>query len=453
MFDSRARDTAEWITSELPTLLRRHDVPGAQVAVLVDDQIVDTSAGTVNVATGVPVTGDALFQIGSITKVWTATLVQQLVNEGLVDLDRPVRDHLPEFRLADRSASDVVTARQLLCHTGGFAGDLFTDTGTGDDAIEKYVATLADAGQVCPPGERFSYSNSGYVVLGRLVEVLRGKPFDTVLREQLITPLKLADVATSMGEAILRRPAVGHLRSVSDGRIDPVRVWSMVASTAPAGALLTMSARDLLGFVRMHLACNDFDAMRHPQVAVPSLGMFSGHWALGWALPDYGGRVVLGHTGKTPGQRAFLRVVPDAGVAVAMLTNGGDVYPVFAQVFGHLLGELAGVSQPELPVPPARPYPIDARRISGTYRSPIADNVVTVDETGRIWLRIVPHTAPVDPNTFPADALELVALGPDRVITAVPEEGAHSVMCFVDEDSAGRARFLHTSRAIARRPE
>jgi CubicO group peptidase (beta-lactamase class C family) len=450
---SRARETVEWITSVLPELLRQHEVPGAQVAVLVDDEIVDASAGTVNVATGVPVTGDALFQIGSIAKVWTATLVQQLVNERLVDLDRPVRDHLPEFRLADRSASDVLTVRQLLCHTGGFAGDVFTDTGTGDDAIEKYVAKLVDAAQVCPPGERFSYSNSGYVVLGRLVEVLREKPFNAVLRERLITPLELTHVATSMGEAILRRPAVGHLRSNADGRMEPVRVWSMVASTAPAGALLTMSAHELLKFVRMHLSCSDFDAMREPQVAVPDLGMISGHWGLGWALPAYGGRTVLGHTGRTPGQRAFLRVVPDAGVAVAMLTNGGDVYPVYSAIFGHLLEELAGVVQPKLPVPPARSCPVDPDRIVGTYRSPLADNVIDVDGDGRIWLRILPHTAPADPNAIPADALELLASGPDQVITAMPDEGAHSVMCFVGEDSAGRAEFLHTSRVIARKLE
>lgn len=142
---SRVHATAEWIAEMLPQLVERHDVVGAQVAVLVDDQVVDAAAGVLNVATGVPVTTDALFQIGSITKVWTATLVQQLVNEGLVDLDLPVRRYLTDFRLADPVAADTVTVRQLLGHTGGFEGDLFTDTGTNDDAVEKYVSTLADA--------------------------------------------------------------------------------------------------------------------------------------------------------------------------------------------------------------------------------------------------------------------------------------------------------------------
>ncbi|MFD0205639.1 MULTISPECIES: serine hydrolase domain-containing protein [Saccharothrix] len=447
---SRAHAAAEWITRVLPGLLERHEVPGAQVAVLADGRIAGAAAGVLNITTGVPVADDALFQIGSITKVWTATLAQQLVNEGLLDLDRPVRDHLVDFRLADRSAGGTVTARQLLSHTGGFEGDLFTDTGTGDDAIERYVAGLADARQVFPPGERFSYCNSGYLVLGRLVEVLRDKPFNAVLRERLIDPLGLADVATSRDEAIVQRPAVGHVRSTSGGAVQPVRVWSMEASSAPAGALLAMSARDLLGFVRMHLECADFDAMREPQVAVPDLGMISGHWALGWALPDYRGPLVLGHTGRTAGQRAFLRVVPDEGVAVAMLTNGGNVYPVFVEVFGHLLRELGGVVQPDLPVPPAAPLPVDAARVMGTYRSPVADNTVHVDADGRAWLRISPHTAPADQDSFTADAHEVVALGPDRLITVAQEEGAHSVIGLIEDAVDGRVRYLHTSRVIPR---
>ncbi|SDM31829.1 serine hydrolase domain-containing protein [Allokutzneria albata] len=443
---SRVDATAEWITEMLPQLVEQHDVVGAQVAVLVDDQVVDAAAGVLNVATGVPVTTEALFQIGSITKVWTATLVQELVNEGLVDLDLPVRRYLTDFRLADRLAGDTVTTRQLLCHTGGFEGDLFTDTGNNDDAVEKYVSTLADARQLFPPGERFSYCNSGYVVLGRLVEVLRGRSFNSVLRDRLITPLGLSHVATSVSEAIVRLPAVGHLRSSPGGRNEPVKTWSLAASNAPAGALLTMSARDLLGFVKMHLAREDFDAMRRPQVAVPDLGLYNGHWGLGWALPDYGGPLVIGHTGRTAGQRAFLRVAPEAGVAVAMLSNGGDVFPVFEEMFGHLLRELAGVVQPALPVPPATPPRLDADRITGTYRSALADNMIDVDETGRVWLRIAMHT---DQST-PADALEVVALNENAVIRVVPEEGAHQVIGLVDDAATGRVQFLHTSRLIPR---
>lgn len=165
--------------------IERHGVPGAQVAVLAGEEIAEAAAGVLNIATGVAATTDSVFQIGSITKAWTAALILQLVDEGAVELDAPVREYLPELRLRDESAAAAITVRQLLGHTSGIDGDLFLDTGRGADAVEKFVAAIADAAQVHRPGAMFSYCNSGYVLLGRIVEVLRGKRFDEVLRERL----------------------------------------------------------------------------------------------------------------------------------------------------------------------------------------------------------------------------------------------------------------------------
>lgn len=200
---SRAADLA----GRLAVLSGKYGVPGAQVAVLADGEIVDAAVGVLSTATGVEATGDAVFHIGSITKVWTATLVLQLVDEGSVDLDAPVRRYLPEFRVRDEEAAAAITVRQLLSHTSGIEGDLFVDTGRGDDAVEKFVPAIADAGLVHRPGEMFSYCSSGYVLLGRVVEVLRGKPFAAVVRERLAGPLGLARVAANAEEAILFRAA------------------------------------------------------------------------------------------------------------------------------------------------------------------------------------------------------------------------------------------------------
>ncbi|GGN15738.1 serine hydrolase [Lentzea pudingi] len=446
---SRARAVGELMQEALPVLLDRHGVVGAQIAVLVDGNVVDASAGVLNLVTGVPVTSDAAFQIGSVTKTWTATLVMQLANEGLLDLDRPVVEYLDEFVLSDETANKTVTSRQLLCHTGGFDGDRWPDTGRNDDAVQKYVETLSGAAQFFAPGERFSYCNSGFVVLGRLVEVLRGKPYNQVLREQLIDPLGLTGVATCVEEAILGRVAVGHERSRPDGPLERVNTWSLVPSTAPAGAMLAMSARDLLGFVQHHLSVNEFDAMRVPHVELPEPGLLNGHWGLGWSMPDCGGPVVVGHGGHTMGQRAFLRVVPEAGVAVAMLSNGGDVYPVFSELFGRLLGELAGVHLPGLPVPPVDPRPVDATRAAGTYSCSVGDWVVRVDGDGRAWLRVLLTRSPSEEE----DEIELVALDADTLITVTPKDGRHVVYGLGDADKAGRSRFLRfTGRAFVRKP-
>jgi CubicO group peptidase (beta-lactamase class C family) len=216
---------SDWIKRRLPELVEEHGVVGAQVAVLHNGEIVDAAAGVRNNVTNEPVTCDTLFQIGSITKVWTATLVMQLVNEGLLDLDRPVRDVLPAFRLADEEAASVITPRHVLSHTAGFEGDLFFDTGNGDDMLEKYLELLAGAKQETPPGELYTYSNSGFVVLGRIVEVLRGKPFHVVLRERLVDPLGLPTVATRHAEYSRQSLAEGHRNKDGD-----LMSWRVCAS-------------------------------------------------------------------------------------------------------------------------------------------------------------------------------------------------------------------------------
>lgn len=178
-----------WLDEHFAQIVAERGVPGASVAVLTQGQVLTAAGGVLSRATGVEVTTDSLFQIGSITKLWTSALVMQLADEGLVDLDAPLRTYLPEFRVGDEAAASAITTRQLLCHVAGFEGDIFTDTGRGDDAVEKYLASIHDIPQLFAPGEVFSYNNTGFVVLGRLVEVLRGKPFDEVLAERLVAPL------------------------------------------------------------------------------------------------------------------------------------------------------------------------------------------------------------------------------------------------------------------------
>ncbi|MFI5663773.1 serine hydrolase domain-containing protein [Streptomyces sp. NPDC051684] len=444
---SRAAVAQDWITENLPKRIAEHKVPGAQVAVLVDGEVVDAAAGVANRATGVPVTPDAVFQIGSITKVWTATLIQQLANEGRLDLDRPVRQYLPEFTLADAQAAATVTVRQLLCHTSGVEGDRFTDTGANEDAVERYLPALADAEQLYPPGEQFSYCNSGYVVLGRLVEVLRGQSFNAALREHLVTPLGLPHVATHVGEAILELPAIGHLGPDPQ----PAPVYGLPSSTAPAGAALAMPARSLLGFVQLHLSERSFDGMRETQVTVPPLGALGDRWGLGWMLFDQPKGSMIGHDGGTIGQYAFLRVVPEAGVAVAVLTNGGDAAALFQDIGGHLLGELSGARLAPAPRPPERPAPVDAHRAAGTYRSTLLDFEVTVHADGTAWLTTTPRTDEARVLLGEESVTQqLTGLGPDRLITTEKRAGRHEVFVLVGADEDGRARYLHNSRAAAR---
>lgn len=419
----------------LTELVARHRVPGAQVAVLANGKIEEHSAGVLNLRTGVETTPDSVFQIGSITKIWTSTLAQRLVNDGVLDLDCPIRSYLPDFALSDPSAAESVTARHLLAHTNGIDGNLFTDTGVSDDAVAKFVATLHTADQLFPPGTMFSYSNTGFTVLGRLVEVLRGKPFHDVLREELITPLGLKTVSTNAYEAILHRAAVGH--ELVNGTLTPVRTWALAYSNAPCGAQLAMSAHDLLTFARLHLT--DFAELRQPQVTVPpNLG--APQWGLGWMLHGDG---VVGHTGTTIGQKAFLRVVPSKGVAVAVLTNGLGGAPLAHEVITHTLRDLAGVDTPPRPSPPADPAPVEDW-MCGTYRGTKVDYVLS-REGDRAFLDYLSRD-----GEEVHDRMEIVRLDDHSIITLEPEFGTHYVGTFVGRDDEGHATFLHNANALPR---
>jgi CubicO group peptidase (beta-lactamase class C family) len=198
------------LQERLDDLRSKHRVPGASLAVLRGDEIDTVASGVLNLDTGVETTTESLFQIGSITKVWTTTVAMQLVDAELLELDAPVRTYVPEFRVADESVSRSVTIRHLLSHSSGIDGDNFADTGRGDDALEKYVLTCAPLRQVHPLGATMSYCNTGFSLLGRVIELVTVEVWDAAIRVRLFEPLGLTHTAT-LPEEVLRYRAVFRL--------------------------------------------------------------------------------------------------------------------------------------------------------------------------------------------------------------------------------------------------
>src|SRR4051794_17075229 len=313
----------------------------------------------------------------------------QLVDEGLLDLDEPIISYLPSFQVADPEVSRTVTTRHLLAHTSGIDGDLFLDTGRGDDSIERYVAACATLGQNHPLGATMSYCNSGYTVLGRLIEVLRGATWDTVLRERLLTPLGLTSAGTLPEEALLHRAAVGHITPPGK-ELMVAPVWGIFRSAGPAG-LIHATARETLAFAQMHLADGvapdgtrvlseeSARAMRKPQVAVPDTWTLGSHWGLGWILMTWSGKEVYGHDGATIGQGGFLRVVPDKGVAACLLTNGGHGRDLFEDLFNEVFGELADVRLPARLEPATDRQGVDLSPYVGRYARQSVEMTFTAD--------------------------------------------------------------------------
>ncbi|WP_245750418.1 serine hydrolase [Nocardioides terrae] len=393
-------DTAHW-ESRFAELVEKHGIPGAQLGILVlgedgaEDQLFTTATGVLHAGTGQPATPDSVFQIGSVSKVWTATVVMQLVDEGKFSLDTPVVEILPELSLRDPEVNQEVTVWNLLTHTSGIDGDVFTDTGRGDDALEKYVAELGHAAQNHPLGATWSYCNSGFSLLGRIIEVVTGQTWDQALKERLFTPLGLTHTTTLPEEAMVFAHAMGHLQGGDDPQIAPV--WGLPRSVGPAG-LITSRAEDVLAFARMHLTGGvakdgtrvlseaSVDAMAQYQTECPEKILLGDSWGLGWFRCDWNGHRAIGHDGNTIGQAAFLRLLPEAGIAVSVNTNLGSAIPLYQELYEEIFAALVDV---HLPAPfeiPSEPVEVDPTPYLGTYaRESVLEEVYVED--GKTWLR------------------------------------------------------------------
>ncbi|MEU4690123.1 serine hydrolase domain-containing protein [Actinoplanes sp. NPDC023714] len=436
-------DLQQWIDGAAA----RHGVPGAAVAAGMGDDLAEAATGVINLTTGVAATTDSLFQIGSVTKVWTSALVMQLAGEGLAGLDEPVRRYLPEFGVLDAAASERITVRHLLTHTGGFDGDLFEDTGRGDDAVLKLVAFMREnARQVSAPGELFSYNNAGFCALGALVARLRGGTWEAAMRELLIEPLGAEHMALYAEEAIMFRAAVGHVGEP----LRPAPRRELPQSNAPAGSTPAAAPRDLVRFGRMLLAdgvaadgtrvlpAGTFAAMCRPQVTLPRLGeRYPAAWGLGLMLFDWDGRRVVGHDGGTPGQTAAWRIVPDCGLVIAAGANGGHAGAFLDEVLAQILASAAGLRLPSRVLPPETPAPFRPEVCAGTYAAPQGVFEVTADDAG---LEIT-----VSPPGEPSRTARFVHAGGERFVAVQKEDGVHPLIAFLRD-----GRYLYNLRAVPR---
>jgi CubicO group peptidase (beta-lactamase class C family) len=439
------------LASRLDALARTHRVPGASLAVFVDGEVLTAATGVVNVETGVEATPDAVFQLGSISKVYTATAAMRLVEQGKLDLDAPVVDVLPEFRVADADTTARVTPRHLLSHTSGIAGDFFADTGRGDDALERYVESCGEIGQDVPLGATMSYCNTGFSILGRIIEKLSDRVWDDAMRELVYEPFGLRQTLTLPENALRFRTAMGHY-SQPDGSPGLADEWDMPRATGPAGSICA-TARDLIAFARVHLddgvaldASRALSAasvadMQRAQVQVPDRFGLADQWGLGWILWEVDGRTIFGHDGNGSGQNAFLRVVPDRRVAIGVLTNGGDETELGPVLLEELLRELCDI---ELPRPP-RPQPgaLDGAANVGAYeRFGVRFDLERGAGSLRGTLRLVEPLASQRPDLPPQELELLPSDAGDGVYVTRIGEGAErwTPMAFVD---IGADSYVH----------
>lgn len=379
----------------LADLRRQHGVVGASVGILHRGQQQVAADGLLNLETGVEATSESVFQIGSIGKLFTAVGIMQLVAQGRLNLDAPVRDHLPDFAVADATASARITTRQLLMHTSGMDGDFFPADDMQGPSVSSYIPKMRLLPQLYAPGTGpMTYCNAGYVLLGRLIEVLTGLPWEVATERLIFEPLSLQRAFTRLAEGLRHRCAMGHMaKPDAPSEVFMAPVTYLQLSAGPAGSAISMDCADLLAFAGACLNPDDHELltadataqMWDERITLPphSRPGFT-HWGLGWMIGQHTDHLVVGHDGGTLGQYAYLRVYPEHDTALALLTNSPSGR-LFEAVEHHVRDELLGLATP--PEPPVEAADQDQSEVLGRY-SNIASTYELTDKGGELRLRV-----------------------------------------------------------------
>jgi CubicO group peptidase (beta-lactamase class C family) len=375
----------------LATTATQFQVPGVAVGVWAGGREYLAAHGVTSVANSLPVDGHTVFEAGSISKTFTASVVMRLVADGAIDLDVPVRRYVPELTLADEAAAAQMTVRHLLNHTAGLGWRLVVETGDGDNALAEYVARMAELEQIGPVGGRSSYSQSGYNLLGRIVEKATGLTFEQAVTDLLLTPIGLSETHYHLNDIMVGRFAVGH--NVDDNGTPVISSqWKDNRANNPGGGIAA-SASDLLRWARFHLGdgrdaageqvlpTGTLHLMQQPTVELQgsALGDAVG---LCWFIKDVAGTTTVGHGGSGHGQFAELLLVPERDFAVVVMSNASpDGIPLNQAVvkwtMEHFLGVIDRDPEP-LPYDPER-----AREIAGAYEVDVMTLTIRADETGQ----------------------------------------------------------------------
>lgn len=327
------------IQGRLADLGQDHLVPGGQLAIHHEGKTRHCEFGEVRHGTRRPVGPGSKIPIGSITKTFTATLAMILVSDGDLELDAPIAEHLPELRRAADLDAEI-TLRHLLSHTSGLPSEPEPDDVPTTSLRRHVLEACRTLDPLHGPGEGFSYSNIGYVMVGHLIEVTTGMTWWEAVDSILLGPLGRTShfvVGPDADPSI----ASGHSVNLDSRRIRPVR-QSLSLVDAPAGALAA-SALDLVALGRLLggdepstlIKPAELADMRAPVRHAEPFGMADG-WGLGLALFHRNATTWVGHDGNGDGTSCHLRLNPDDGTVVALTSNAGSGFALWRQIVAEL---------------------------------------------------------------------------------------------------------------------
>jgi CubicO group peptidase (beta-lactamase class C family) len=319
-------------TDFVETTSKQFTIPGFAVGVWADGKEIYACHDVTSIENPLPIDQDTLFLLASVTKTFPAITLMRLVAEGKVELNAPVRRYIPELRLKDMQAAEKVTVLNLLNHTSGLDWRVNADTGEGDDALECYVAKMAEFELIATLGTRVSYSQAGYNLLGRLIKKVTGQTFEQAVASLVREPLGLSHSFFARDDIMTRRFVVGHNRG-EGGTLSIARPWRHSRGDNPGGGLAS-SVADQLHLAQFQFGDGSAESgakvlpthvlhqMKEPtsELRASTLGDAIG---LCWFLRDVDGVRTVGHAGSANGQFADLLLVPERNFAVVSLSNAG----------------------------------------------------------------------------------------------------------------------------------
>jgi CubicO group peptidase (beta-lactamase class C family) len=358
----------ESIESFVTQQLAAWEVPGCAVAAVRGGQVeLAAGWGQWDREAGLPVTEGTLFAIGSTTKAFTVSAIGALVDDGLLEWDRPLRDYVPDIRLHDPVVTDRLTVIDLLSHRSGLPRHDLTWVGHPDRTRAELVHRLRFLPLSRDLRQEFQYCNHGYMVAGHVVGILAGLPWEDFTRDRLLSPLGMDRSNFSVDEMLADTDhATGYARR--EGVVAPVPQRPMSAM-APAGAInscaaemarwLLAQAGDGQAGGKAVISPATLARQHAPHIVAelggnfPALSQYA--YGPGWAIGRYRDHRMVMHSSGIDGFHAHCMLLPDDGIGVAVMANSSSsmMHLVLAcRVLDELLGmepvDLFSVLKPRL---------------------------------------------------------------------------------------------------------
>jgi len=316
------------------------DLPGISVAIVRDQEIVYARGfGQVNRESQANSETSTIYSICSISKLFTATAIMKLYDEGKLRLDDRVEDLLPFYDLSQQYAeSGPITVRSLLTHSSGLPREAANPYWTGPDfpfpTQEEVRAGLKDQETLYPAATYFQYSNLGLTLLGEIVEEVSGQKYSAYIHEHILAPLQMNTTQTSLPEDLYgSKLAVGYSARKRNAEREKVKLFQ-AEGVAPAAGF-SSNVTDLAEFAKWQFRLLE-DGGQEILKASTLRNMHRVHWVnpdwnttwgLGFSVYESDGGTRLGHGGSCPGYRSNITMSPKDKVAIVVMINAGGTNP------------------------------------------------------------------------------------------------------------------------------